>query len=132
MPQTAAVPTLEPMDVPAFPREEYEQRTERLYAEMDRLGLDIFVLAAPDNTYYLTGYDSFGYYQFQAAVFERATKSAWLVIHEVEGGVAEQSAWVEDIIFWQHSGLGDPSGVTAPGDAVGALVERLRGLDCTD
>lgn len=123
---------LDPLDVPAFSLEEYQARNERLYEEMDRLNLDVFVIAAPDNMYYLTGYDSFGYYQFQAAVFERATKSAWLVLHEVEGGVAEQSTWVEDIVFWQHSGLGDPSGVTAPGDAVGGLVERLRKLGRSD
>ncbi len=120
---------LDPLDVPAFSAEEYQTRASRLYEEMERLGLDVFVIAAPDNMYYLTGYDSFGYYQFQAAVFELASRQAWLVLHEVEGGVAEQSSWVEDIVFWQHSGLGDASGVTAPGDAVGALVDRLRRTD---
>jgi Xaa-Pro dipeptidase len=87
-------------------------------------GIDVLVVSSPDNIYYLTGYDSLGYYQFQAAVIERERSEPWLVIHEVEAGVAAASTWVVDLEIWQHAGLGR-STTTAPGDAIGTLVRRL-------
>jgi Xaa-Pro dipeptidase len=109
---------------PAFERAEYARRIAGVRAEMERMELDALVVTAPDNMYYLTGYDSAGYYQFQAAVLERGSDEPWLVVHEVEAGVAALSAWVTDLVLWSHGASSDES-VGGPGDPVGALTERL-------
>ncbi len=109
---------------PAFAPEEYAGRLARVREEMERQSLDVLVITAPDNMYYVTGYDSAGYYQFQAAVVEAGREEPWLVIHEVEAGVAAVSAWVTDLELWQHGASADQS-VGGPGDPVGALTARL-------
>ena len=43
-----------------FAREEYERRLGRIHERMRRLGLDLLLLTAPENVYYLTGYQTQG------------------------------------------------------------------------
>lgn len=109
---------------PAFGLEEYSARVAAVQSEMESLGVDALVFTAPDNMFYLTGYDSAGYYQFQAAVLEAGSDEPWLVVHEVEAGVAAISAWVKDIELWSHGASADQS-TGGPGDPVGALTSRL-------
>ena len=51
-----------------FEREEYAARMDRLQAAMAERKLDAMLLFAQESTYWLTGYDTFGYVFFQCLV----------------------------------------------------------------
>ena len=50
----------------AFPRDEFESRLTAARACMARAGLDVLVACAPENFYYLSGYESTGHFAVQA------------------------------------------------------------------
>jgi Xaa-Pro dipeptidase len=52
----------------AFPMVEYERRLAELRKRMDDLGLDAMMVTTPHNICYLSGFDSVGYYYFNALV----------------------------------------------------------------
>jgi Xaa-Pro dipeptidase len=52
----------------AFPMIEYERRLAELRQRMDELGLDAMMTTTPHNICYLSGFDSVGYYYFNALV----------------------------------------------------------------
>jgi len=103
-----------------FSAAEYSDRLESVRAAMHRAGLDVLVVTSPDNAYYLTGYDSLGYYQFQAMVIQADRDAPWGVLHEVESGSARLSSWVTDIEFWKHD-----TGAAVGSDGVTLLIRRL-------
>lgn len=49
-----------------FPRAELDQRMARVRAKMAESGLDAVLLYDPENVFYLTGYQSIGYFTYQA------------------------------------------------------------------
>lgn len=100
-----------------FSMDEYDARLAGARRAMAEHDLDALVITAPDNAFYLTGYDSLGYYQFQAIVVPRGERAPWAVLHEVESGSVRLSSWVEDVSFWKHD---------AGPDGVDLLAARLR------
>jgi Xaa-Pro dipeptidase len=48
-----------------FTLEEHRQRLTRTREEVTRRGLDLMLVSIPENIFYLTGYDSLGYFAFQ-------------------------------------------------------------------
>ncbi len=60
-----------------FSLEEYAHRIAVVKQAMRKQNVDALVVTAPDNIYYLTGYDSLGYYQFQAIVLEVGRDEPW-------------------------------------------------------
>jgi Xaa-Pro dipeptidase len=52
----------------AFPMVEYERRLAELRKRMDDLGLNAMMVTTPHNICYLSGFDSVGYYYFNALV----------------------------------------------------------------
>ncbi len=57
-----------------FPSDEYDRRLWRVQHEMEQRGLDLLIVASPENTYYLTGYHTNGIvgYQYLAVPKDRA------------------------------------------------------------
>ena len=51
-----------------FDSEEYANRLQRLTARMREQKLDAMLLFAQESMYWLTGYDTFGYFFFQTLV----------------------------------------------------------------
>ncbi|MFW6097332.1 MAG: M24 family metallopeptidase [Chloroflexota bacterium] len=49
-----------------FTQEEYDQRLARLRQEMQARDLDACLISQPENIYYLTGLDHFGYFAYHA------------------------------------------------------------------
>ncbi|HCV27018.1 MAG TPA: Xaa-Pro peptidase family protein [Dehalococcoidia bacterium] len=47
-----------------FPHEEFQARLDGVRTRMDERGLDALLLTTPENIYYLTGYQTPGYYYF--------------------------------------------------------------------
>lgn len=54
-----------------FPAEEYAGRLERVRAQMDKDGLDVCMLSAPENIYYLTGLNHWGFFAFHLLIVPR-------------------------------------------------------------
>src|SRR5690606_13984353 len=54
--------------IPFFDRGVYRRRRERAAAALQEAGLDFLVVTAPENIYYLTGLDHFGYCAFHMLV----------------------------------------------------------------
>lgn len=51
-----------------FPIAEYDGRIKNLRTAMEARGMDAVILAMPHDLFYLTGYQTPGYYWFQALV----------------------------------------------------------------
>ena len=54
--------------IPLFDRDTYRRRRERAVETMQEGGLEVLVVTAPENIYYLTGLDHFGYFAFHMLV----------------------------------------------------------------
>lgn len=68
---------------PAFPREEFRSRQDRLRAQLEADDVDACVITAPENICYLTGHATPGYYTYQALVFPQDDEPI-LVLRESE------------------------------------------------
>src|SRR5690606_41874790 len=54
--------------IPLFERDVYGRRRKRAAMAMQDAALDVLVVTAPENIYYLTGLDHFGYFAFHMLV----------------------------------------------------------------
>lgn len=81
-------------------RAEYEQRLERVRAAMRLAGLDALLLTSPENIYYLSGYESLGYFTLQALVVPQHGAPA-LIIRELELANAAATCVHERIIGYR-------------------------------
>lgn len=101
---------------PAFPKEEFDQRQQRLRALMDDHGLDVCVITTPENICYLTGHETPGYYVYQALVVPKDGDPV-IVLRESEVINAEEFTYLDRF----H---GFPDSV----DPVDATLETIRSL----
>ena len=51
-----------------FASGEYESRIRKVREGMEINGLDVLVIHSPENIYYLSGYQTPGYYWYQALI----------------------------------------------------------------
>ena len=68
------------MDIPValpFPREEFQRRLAALRERMTSRGLDVLLVYTPENMYYLTGYQTTGYYAYQCLVVPWSRSPSW-------------------------------------------------------
>ena len=54
-------------DIP-FPMEEYKTRLANVQDRMRTRGLDVLLAYTPENIFYLTGYNTTGYYVYQCLI----------------------------------------------------------------
>ena len=52
----------------AFPEPEHRERLSRAREKLREAGLAGWICVAPENIYYLVGYDSIAYFNYQALV----------------------------------------------------------------
>lgn len=90
-----------PMPASPFGPGEYEARMDRLWTDMAEHDLDALVASTPSDIHWLTGFDSFGGYQLQAALVRRSGRPL-LWVHEMEAGHAAATAWCDDVTGWSH------------------------------
>ncbi len=64
-------------------------------------GLDAMLVFAPENIYYLTGYSTVGYYQYQHLLLPRDGQPT-LLAQRCELGTLARTTWVEDTETWLH------------------------------
>src|SRR5688572_1564977 len=51
-----------------FEPAEYDQRFQAVRRRMQDKGIDVLLTSVPENIYYLTGYDSMGYFTYQVLI----------------------------------------------------------------
>jgi Xaa-Pro dipeptidase len=82
-------------DLP-FTVEEYRGRVQRVQAEMASRGLDLLMVHAPENSYYLSGYRTIGYYSYMALLVPPEGDPAHLT-RFIEKSVLQGSSWVPNL-----------------------------------
>ena len=91
-------PTPKKVPLP-FTMGEYERRISELRAGMSGRGLDVLLVFIPENVFYLSGYVTIGFSNFQALILP-ATGSPVMFIREMEKLVAEATTWCEDFAIF--------------------------------
>lgn len=85
----------------AFSTAEFQARLARVRDEMQSRRLDVLLVSAPENIYYLTGYQTSGYFAYQALIVSATAAPLLLIRHLERGNVAEYS-WLADAATWKE------------------------------
>jgi Xaa-Pro dipeptidase len=78
-----------------FAMTEYEARLARLRQSMAARNLDAFLVTTPENLFYLTGYQTPGYYWFQALVVPLAGEP-FMVTRLIEDSNVQTRTWISE------------------------------------
>jgi Xaa-Pro dipeptidase len=85
----------------AFSTAEFQARLARVREEMQSRHIDVLLVSAPENIYYLTGYQTSGYFAYQALIVAESAAPLLLIRHLERGNVAEY-AWLSDAVGWKE------------------------------
>jgi Xaa-Pro dipeptidase len=85
----------------AFSTAEFKARLARVRERMQRQGIDVLLANAPENITYLTGYQTSGYFAYQALIVPEHGAPLLLIRHLERGNVAEYS-WLSDVAVWKE------------------------------
>ncbi|MFT4160461.1 M24 family metallopeptidase [Shinella sp.] len=91
-----------------FDSEEYANRLQRLTSRMREEKLDAMLLFAQESMYWLTGYDTFGYFFFQTLVV-KADGSMVLLTRSADLRQARHTSNIEKIEVWIDRVNADPT-----------------------
>jgi Xaa-Pro dipeptidase len=92
-----------------FTPAEFEARLGKIRAEMARRGIDTLMCAGPENIFYGSGYQTFGFHNYQLLVIP-LTKPPFLILRYLESIQAYRYSWVQDVVPWDDTD--DPVAVT--------------------
>jgi Xaa-Pro dipeptidase len=92
-----------------FALDEYRRRVGDLRRRLAERGLDALVVHTPENIYYLTGYQSPGYYWYQALIVP-LERDLVLVPPPHEESLVAAFSWVPDYRLYRDNA--DPIAVT--------------------
>ena len=85
----------------AFSTDEFAARLARVREQMQVLDIDVLLVNTPENIYYLTGYQTSGYFAYQALIIGETGPPTLLIRHLERGNVAEYS-WLTDVATWKE------------------------------
>ncbi len=78
-----------------FDLEEYRERLDALRRRMEGAGADVLLVTSPENLYYLSGYQTPGYYWYQTLIVPLEREPVFVVRMNEASNVGPLS-WVED------------------------------------
>ena len=78
-----------------FTLEEYQGRLDALRHRMEERGIDVLLVNSPENLYYISGYQTPGYYWYQTLIVTMDREPVFITRLNEESNIAPQS-WVED------------------------------------
>ena len=78
-----------------FASGEYESRIRKVREGMEINGLDVLVIHSPENIYYLSGYQTPGYYWYQALILPLNSEAIFIAPPH-EAALIPEFSWVED------------------------------------
>lgn len=84
----------------AFPAEEFRRRTAATQQAMSARDIDVLLVHAPENIYYLTGYETSGYFEYQTLVVP-AEGTPELLIRNVERLNVDEYSWLDRAHVWR-------------------------------
>lgn len=85
----------------AFSTEEFKTRVVRVQEAMAREGIDVLIVHAPENIYYLTGHQTSGYFAYQTVVLGQ-TGDPELLLRFLEKGNVHEYSWLADAHTWKE------------------------------
>lgn len=85
----------------AFPTQEFENRLQLVQSNMRERGLDMLLIHAPENIYYLTGYQNSATFSYQTLVVTDA-RAPTLLLRYVEKGTVDEYSWLERCETWRE------------------------------
>jgi Xaa-Pro dipeptidase len=100
----------------AFPDTEFQCRLAATQGEMRAHDIDVLLVHAPENIYYLSGFETSGYFEYQTLVVP-AEGVPELLIRNVERLGVDEYSWLDGAHLWK-----DGTDYLA---ATAAIVERL-------
>ena len=92
-----------------FEPEEFEARRTHVLEEMARRRLDALLLFAPESHYWLTGYDTFGYFFFQCLVLTRSGEFT-LLTRSADLRQARHTSLIPNVVVWTDRLNAGPGG----------------------
>lgn len=92
-----------------FERAEYQARTARVLAAMERAGLDGLLMFQQESMYHLTGYDTFGFCFFQCLYLGADGRMA-LLTRSADLRQARHTSTIEDVRVWTDAQGASPAG----------------------
>src|SRR5579872_6412121 len=98
---------------------EYRERLTLARKRMADRGWDLFMCSTPENMYYLTGFNSRGYYSYQCLVIPLQGEP-WMVTRHLDAVNVDHQTWMEP--GYDYLDEEDPIALT-----VRALAERGPG-----
>ena len=84
----------------AFPQEEYDERLAAVRKGMAGRGADVLLLFSPTNIFYLTGYNTVGYTNYQCLAVPIDAPPV-LVVRLLERPVAEATSWLKTVATYE-------------------------------
>jgi Xaa-Pro dipeptidase len=96
-------------DLP-FPMSEYRARLASIRQRMAERSLDVFMCSTPENMYYLTGFNSRGYYSYQSLMIPMQGEP-WMVTRHLDAENVAHQTWME--IGYDYLDEDDPLALTA-------------------
>ncbi len=85
----------------AFSTSEFQARVRRVQTEMIGGGIDILLIHAPENIYYLTGHQTSGYFAYQVVVLAQSGDPQ-LLLRLLERGNVDEYSWLESAKTWRE------------------------------
>ena len=64
--------------------------------------IDVLLLASPENLYYVSGYQTFGFHNYQLLGVPLEGKP-FLILRNLESYLAQRYAWIDDVIVWDDT-----------------------------
>jgi Xaa-Pro dipeptidase len=93
---------------------------------MDAAGLDVLVVHSPENVYYLSGYHSVGYFNYQCLILPREGSPA-MVVRGTETSNVMTKTWITE--YASYSDVGDPIETTAEALRARGLARGRTGVE---
>jgi Xaa-Pro dipeptidase len=85
----------------AFSTEEFQARLRKVQERMQHQDIDMLLIHAPENIYYLSGYQTSGYFAYQTLIVTEAAQPTILVRYLERGNIDEYS-WLEGGETWRE------------------------------
>lgn len=85
----------------AFTDVEFKDRVRRVQREMIERDIDILLVHAPENIYYLTGHQTSGYFAYQVVVLAQGG-DPHLLLRFLEKGNVDEYSWLTDPDTWKE------------------------------
>ena len=111
-----------------FPREEYDRRLARVREGMASHGIEVLLLFSPENLFYLAGYNTVGYTNYQCLLVPM-DEDPVLVVRLLERPVAEATTRLDTIFVYEDHE--DPASAVRRALHEAGLASRRQGAERT-